>query len=326
MNIEYLRYFLDVVNTKSITKAARLNFISPQGMSRAMGEFEKEIDCKLLERYPNRLGFTEQCEQLVPAVTKVVSAYDELVGLVDHLHAANGAEGLSTGGLRLLCQPISSFCFFPDDIMDSLLRTGDIRCLEADNQAIFQELKGLYNDSTKQLAGGTIGLTCLFNSKHSSSRRSLMELQNLGYAYKPFLSSYDMAMVNAQSPLAQKDILEDDDIIGQTIVTSNTELHETVSLLFGEQAISMTSGNVNMRRRAVARGDSISFMPAISLLNWDGDPNIVLKQFRSRYEIELGFIGSETDMNNPSFLALIQTLVEWYRAHDDPCLFTLLWN
>ena len=39
MNIEYLHYFLDVAKTKSITRAAKLNFISPQGMSRAMNKF-----------------------------------------------------------------------------------------------------------------------------------------------------------------------------------------------------------------------------------------------------------------------------------------------
>lgn len=43
MNIDYLYYFMDVAKTKSITRAAKLNFISPQGMSRAMNEFEKEL-------------------------------------------------------------------------------------------------------------------------------------------------------------------------------------------------------------------------------------------------------------------------------------------
>ena len=45
VNIEYLHYFLDVAKTKSIAQAAKLNFISSQGMSRAMGELEKELGC-----------------------------------------------------------------------------------------------------------------------------------------------------------------------------------------------------------------------------------------------------------------------------------------
>ena len=78
MNIDYLRYFLDVAETKSITHAARLNFISPQGMSRAMNELEKELDCKLLIRYSNKLSLSEQGEALIPVAQNVVEQYDKL--------------------------------------------------------------------------------------------------------------------------------------------------------------------------------------------------------------------------------------------------------
>lgn len=78
MNIEYLRYFLDVAQTKSITKAAKLNFISPQGMSRAMGELEKELDCKLLERFSNKLELSELGREFVPVAERVVGEYDKL--------------------------------------------------------------------------------------------------------------------------------------------------------------------------------------------------------------------------------------------------------
>lgn len=325
MNIEYLRYFLDVVDTKSITQAARLNFISPQGMSRAMSELEKELDCTLLERFPNKLGLTKECKQLIPAITEVVTAYDNLIEQTDRCRISRSLDETAGESIRLLCQPISSFCFFPAEIMDGMLRGGNIRCLEADNHLIFQELEGLVDESTHKPAGGTIGLTCLFDPKRADVRRTICELENVGYLYKPFITSYDMVMVSAKSELAAKDMLDDEDILSQQIITSNSEMKKTVSHLFGERAISITSGNVSFRRQTVARGDTISFMPAISMLNWD-DSETVLKPFSSRYEIELGFIGTEEDFANESFKGLIADLTDWYKAHDDPCLFTLVWR
>ena len=326
MNIDYLRYFVDVANTKSITKAARLNFISPQGMSRAMNELEKEMDCKLLERFPNRLGLTEQCNRILPAVSEVVRAYNDLIEAVKKVNDDSFGTEEESGKLRLLCQPICSFCFFPDEIMDLLLSEGDIRCLEADNKAIISELERLHDKETGRLQGGAIGLTCLFDTQKSSSIRSIRELETIGYSYRPFLISYDMAMVNASSPLAKKDVLRLEDFAGQGIVTSNTELRDAVSRLFGAQSITMTSGNVGLRRQAVARGNSISFMPAISKINWGDESEVVLKPFENRYDLELGFIGAENDFENAAFKALIDVLLAWYRKNYDPSLFDIVWQ
>ena len=66
MNIDYLYYFMDVAKTKSITRAAKLNFISPQGMSRAMNELEKELGCQLLVRFSNKLELSEAGEKIDP--------------------------------------------------------------------------------------------------------------------------------------------------------------------------------------------------------------------------------------------------------------------
>ena len=88
MNIDYLRYYLDVAETKSITHAARLNFISPQGMSRAMNKLEKELDCRLLVRYSNKLAISEQGEALIPVAKKVVEQYDQLTDYAIELGAS----------------------------------------------------------------------------------------------------------------------------------------------------------------------------------------------------------------------------------------------
>lgn len=176
------------------------------------------------------------------------------------------------------------------------------------------------------MQGGTIGLTCLFDTQKSSSTRSIRELETLGYSYRPFIISYDMAMVSADSPLAKKDVLKLEDFANQGIITSNTELRDAVSRLFGAQSITMTSGNVGLRRQAVARGNSISFMPAISKINWENESEVVLRPFENRYDLELGFIGAKDDFENAAFVALIDVLLAWYRKNYDPSLFDIVWQ
>ena len=54
MQTTYLKHFVDVAEKGSIGAAAAADFISPQGMSRAMNELEKELGCQLLVRFSNK--------------------------------------------------------------------------------------------------------------------------------------------------------------------------------------------------------------------------------------------------------------------------------
>ena len=78
MNIDYLYYFMDVAKTKSITRAAKLNFISPQGMSRAMNELEKGLGCQLLVRFSNKLELSEAGEKIEPYISRTIESYSRL--------------------------------------------------------------------------------------------------------------------------------------------------------------------------------------------------------------------------------------------------------
>ena len=326
MNIEYLRYLTDVVNTKSITQAAQLNYISPQGMSRAMNELEKELGCQLLIRYPNKLGFTEQCKQLMPYIIQTLDYFDMVLDLANQF----SIEGLGDDGerdtLKLLCQPISSLCFIPAAIMENLLANKSISCREAENFEIFEEFITKYEENDNQVSDGTIGLTCLFDPKRSTTRRALRKIMSMGYEYKPFLTSYDMAIISPLSQLAEKDTLDREDITSQKIVTSSSDLRSVIESLFGDDAIAATSGNVGFRIQAVSHGDAISFMPAISAFVLKDNPDIALKPFKDRYDLEIGFIGTSHDLANPAFTQLVDELRAWYEEHRDDSLYTLVWK
>lgn len=323
MNLDYLNYYLDVARTKSITKAARLNFISPQGMSRAMNELEKELDCELLKRYSNKLELSEFGEELVPAIERVVEQYENMVYFVNQHRNAQALPENEGDSIALLSQAIGSVAFFPDEVLAKLSQHGRIDYLEYDNQKIFKALAAQYDETTGKLANGMVGFTCLFDSNRSTGRRSIQDLELLGFSYKVFMTTYDVAMVSAKSPLAKKKLLTREDMLDYPLVTSNSELRDSVIHQFGEHSITMSTANIAMRARMVKADSALSFSPAISMLH-QNDPDIVLVPFENAYNLELGFIGTDDDFASAAFQDLLQDLTEWYEQRLNPDLFTLV--
>ena len=187
MNIDYLRYYLDVAETKSITHAARLNFISPQGMSRAMNELEKELDCKLLVRYSNKLAISEQGEALIPVAKKVVEQYDQLADYAIELGASND-ESDEDNRIYLLCQAICGLCFIPPQTVSLLDRLDSpLVYREMTNDEIASTLHQSITETGGKPKSRQIGVICSFAIDKQDSMAYIRRLEELGYTYRPYL-------------------------------------------------------------------------------------------------------------------------------------------
>ena len=243
MNIDYLRYYLDVAETKSITHAARLNFISPQGMSRAMNELEKELDCRLLVRYSNKLAISEQGEALIPVAKKVVEQYDQLTDYAIELGASNDES---------------------DALLDRL--DSPLVYREMTNDEIASTLHQSITETGGKPKSRQIGVICSFAIDKQDSMAYIRRLEELGYTYRPYLRTYDECIVSADSELAKKNPLTSEDIANHPIVSTNTILYDTIVERFGEKNVIMTSAEFNFRMRFVETGDAVAFMPAIRKL------------------------------------------------------------
>lgn len=194
MNIEYLHYFLDVAKTKSITRAAKLNFISPQGMSRAMNELEKELGCELLIRYPNKLALSPVGEELVPKAAEIIDGYAEMLEF-----AAAKSRVLHAGGgrsVQLECQNIAMLAFLTQEAKDYIFESRDLRFRESQNSQIRRDLLAISASEADEVCPAIIGLTCFFNQERSSFG-DIDDLEAKGFQYRPYLKTYDKVMVCA---------------------------------------------------------------------------------------------------------------------------------
>ena len=321
MNIEYLRYFLDVARTKSITKAANENFISPQGMSRAMRELERELDCDLLVRYSNRLVLSEQGNSLVPYAKRVVDEYANFNAHALSLGVENECE--ETRVVQMLCQRISSFTFIPHNVLarfvapDSLLQYR-----EMENSEIVQLFRRRSAGERGKVA--QVGLLAMFDTEHVGAFTEIKRLEESGYVYRPYLRTHDMAMISGSSPLAKKERLNKQDILSYPIVVSSTILHDCIAERFGEENIALTSSEFKAREELVRRDAAISFLPAISKLLFVDDGGLALREFDDSYDVEIGFLGTAEDLRAKPFLELEELLTAFYRAHEAPEIFELV--
>lgn len=77
MNIKQLRYFVEICETGSFSKAAERLYISQQGLSMAIKRLEAELYCHLFERTSEGLLLTEDSKYLLPKAIDMLKQSDE---------------------------------------------------------------------------------------------------------------------------------------------------------------------------------------------------------------------------------------------------------
>lgn len=78
MDVNDLRFFSSVYEQRSINKAARQVFITPQGLSKVIQNLEKEMDVVLFERVSNGMAPTECGSYLYENCRPILDKFDEI--------------------------------------------------------------------------------------------------------------------------------------------------------------------------------------------------------------------------------------------------------
>lgn len=79
MDLWQMRYFIQIYNDKSLSKAAKNLYISEQGLSKAIKKIEDEFQIKLFERTSKGVIPTLYGELLLDKSQRILSDYDEMV-------------------------------------------------------------------------------------------------------------------------------------------------------------------------------------------------------------------------------------------------------
>jgi DNA-binding transcriptional LysR family regulator len=103
MNIHHLRYFVQVIESKSYTKAAKLLMVSQPVLSRTISQIEKELDVELIQRSSKRFRITDAGEVLYQQALEVLQSHKNIYQRIEDLKSTDsaGQVSLSTPGVLL---------------------------------------------------------------------------------------------------------------------------------------------------------------------------------------------------------------------------------
>ena len=78
MQLETLKVFCDIVETRSFATAASKNFVTPSAVSQVVRMLEQRYGCQLLERTRGNLQLTPAGEVLYQASKEIVDRYQDM--------------------------------------------------------------------------------------------------------------------------------------------------------------------------------------------------------------------------------------------------------
>ena len=98
MNINQIRYFLDVAETGSVNQSALNLYISPQGLSRSIAQLEKGLGFELFARSNRGMTLTDEGQAFIGPALKIAQSYREFqreVSVLSSQSARWAAESLN---------------------------------------------------------------------------------------------------------------------------------------------------------------------------------------------------------------------------------------
>ncbi|MBQ2035024.1 MAG: LysR family transcriptional regulator [Peptococcaceae bacterium] len=110
MNIDQLKYLVDLAKTSSMNTTAKRMFISQQALSESMKRLEKELDCTLLTRSKTGVMFTEDGMAVLESAQNMLKHYQVMM---DYLKARHEKEHVR-GKISLGIAPAATVSFLPE--------------------------------------------------------------------------------------------------------------------------------------------------------------------------------------------------------------------
>ena len=211
MEIRVLRYFIEMANESSMTRAAERLCISQPTMSKQLKELEKELGAKLFNRSNYNIKLTE-------AGLILKERAEDIINLVDKtLDEFKNLENLSSGDIYVGAAESDLIKYFAEAVKELQKRFPKIRCNVYSGNKI---------DVCEKLDKGLLDFAIVTN---------FLDLSKYNFLKMP---SYDIwgVLMKKGDPLAKKKQIKLDDLSNLPLICSRQWLEHGVSQWFGEKA------------------------------------------------------------------------------------------
>lgn len=165
MNTRYMEFFLKTVELGSISAASQALYISPQGLSQALQQMEKELGDKLFFRQGNKLHLTATGEEAFEAFQQIVEIND---GLVEKITASKTDLKQKQRRVTVVAAPIIAMTCLPKVITTFRKRNPEalIKVVEIPPESFFE---------MEEFGVDTIGIVALPSTMQDGFIREMPE-------------------------------------------------------------------------------------------------------------------------------------------------------
>lgn len=186
MNIKDLEYFIITCQERSITKAAKRLYITPQGLSKTLRNLEFEFHTKLLNRNTSGITLTETGQYLFDHLPDLLDSYSNIYKSIQKIEQRKNREIdlLSAYGILRLVTPECLASFrkkypeislhyreYPDKQVERLLSAHEGNVAFTVGPCSLPAFKSSFLESFE--------IKLLVNKKHPLSKRSSVTIEDL---------------------------------------------------------------------------------------------------------------------------------------------------
>lgn len=292
MELQHLRYFLDIAYEESISKAAERNHIAQPAMSRTLAVLEKELGVKLFDRVGRNIKLNECGRILMEAAEQSISILDAVPERI-HYYSSQ-----LTGSIKVcLCAPIFHF----GELCEDFRKEYPLVKLDIQNMA---NGKNVHLNSQYDL------FIYMGPVKYEGS-----------YAAQKLHSHRLVAMMRPENPLSQRETLCFSQLSNQELVIPRfTALRDIIySYCYQSGFVPQIAGEVSLPSGQKLLLDTSPENRTVLLLrevDGKGDEGYVTRPFSDLPKgVDISLAWSESAPLRPSVHVFRDYILEFYKMH-----------
>ena len=302
MHIEYLYYFEDFTRTLSVSKTAANFFMTPQGLSRALRQLERDFGITLIVYQNNTMSLTPAGEELARRVGSVTRSYKEAKESLTKYRLAE--VGKVEDRVRITVTPcVSQYLAILLDLQKPGLFPFSIKLNEANIYRIVPHIITRDNEE----AFGLISIPSI--AKYYEVLEEMLVTHQM--IYTPLFVSPLVALVSMYSPLAELDAVKPPDIDPYPVVRyKDSVLGDALDDFIRETNVKTVTNSRDILVIQMLEHQAVSFGPKLI----DGlrtmPDQIISRPTEGFFNTEFGIIMTQENARSDRVAAIVNYIKE----------------
>lgn len=303
MRTEYLDYFTKVVEIGTISAAAELLYISPQGLSQAIQQLEKEFGVELFYREGGKLHLTAAGSSAYELARDILHSSDALQRKMSGFQEKRGEADADE--LFVCTAPLPALTFLPSVIRKFHRRNP--RTVIHMQEAAYPELikRAKKNERTNEIL--------LFNMEDAEFEKAFRD-HPLVFNVHPLVRYPMMACMSSQSPLRRKKSIGAEELCSHPLVLFNFSQQTLHRLVPAKKKVNilMAANSLGMSRTLLETDpETIGFSNYLDDLYFK-NPALTSIPLNPSVGLIMGYVETAPELTTPAvrdFLKLLETEV-----------------